>query len=115
VRRVVEVIVALVLLAIALFLWTTKTATFDRSGTISLATRRLLRRSRRAISSAEVAAVADRPVDRGRALALHMADRSVIPLFVLAAPPPGPGDALGREIADLIGKPVAADPGAVRT
>lgn len=106
--RVVELIVALVLLAIALFLWTSTTVTFDRSGTISLATRGPLRRSHRAISTADVAAVADRPVDRGRALALHMADRSVIPLFFVAAPPPPPGDALGREIAELIGKPLAA-------
>jgi hypothetical protein len=115
--RVVELIVALVLLAIALFLWTSTTVTFDRSGTISLATRGPLRRSRRAISTADIAAVADRPLPRGRALALHMVDRSIIPLFVIAAPPPPPppGDALGQEIAELIGKPLAADPGTLRT
>jgi hypothetical protein len=109
--RVTETIVALLLLGTAIFLWTTTTATFDRSGTISLATGGPLRRSRRAIPAAEVLAVADRPVARGRALSLHMADRSVVPLFVIASPLP-PGDALARELADLIGKPLATDPGA---
>lgn len=108
VGSIVQLLVALVILATALFLWTSTTVTLDRSGTISLATGGPLRRSRRAIPTADVVAVADRPVDRKRALALHMADRSVIPLFV-AAPPPPPADALGREIADLIGKPLAAD------
>lgn len=114
VGSIVQLVVALVVLATALFLWTSTTVTLDRSGTISLATGGPLRRSRRTISTADVVVVADRPVDRRRSLALHMADRSVIPLFV-AAPPPPPADALGREIAELIGKPVAADPAAVRT
>jgi hypothetical protein len=104
--RVTEAAVAVVLFAIALLLWTSRSVTFRRSGTISLTSGGPLRRSRSAISAAEVAAVADHPVDRGRALSLHMADGSVIPLFVVVPPPP-PAEALGPPIAELVGKPLA--------